>query len=91
MATLAIGICEGEIDDLLTIWADEKIVKLSSINYTLYKGTSTQSVDSTIESYEGVGSTPAYRDLAYIVIVNFPLSIFHCQFFWIATSLRSSQ
>jgi hypothetical protein len=73
-ATFAVGICEGEIDDLSFIWADEKEVRLSKINYTLYKGTETQLADSTIQSYEGADSTPAYRGLAYMVIRDFPLA-----------------
>ena len=42
--------------------------------YRLYKGTEDQNPDPTIESYEGVGSTPAYRGLAYVVIEDFPLA-----------------
>jgi len=73
-ATLAIGICEGEIDELTKIWANETCIKLSEINYTLYKGTSDQNPDPTIQSYDGIEDTPAYRDLAYIVIEDFPLA-----------------
>lgn len=38
--------------------------------FTLYTGTSDQEPDPTIESVEGVGNVPAFRDLAYIVFTN---------------------
>ena len=40
----------------------------------LYKGTTTQTADDTIEAVEGVGSVPAFRGIAYIVLTDFDLS-----------------
>lgn len=77
-ATLAIALCEGEIDDVTRVWADAKAIDPAQlgISYTLYKGSEDQAVDPTIESFQGVGSTPAYRGLAYVVIEDFPLAEF---------------
>ena len=72
--TLAIAICEGEIDDVLRVWADSKLLNPDDGVFRLYKGTETQTADSLIESIEGVGATPAYRGLAYVVIEDFPLA-----------------
>ena len=71
--TLAIAICEGPIDDVVRIYADAKILddsllQASQGKYTVYNGTETQSPDPVIESFEGAGSVPAYRGLAYVVI-----------------------
>jgi Putative phage tail protein len=41
-----------------------------------YSGGSTQTVDPTIQAAEGVDSTPAMRDLCYMVLNNFPLADF---------------
>lgn len=55
--SVAIAICEGEIDELLRIWADSKLLDLSQGTYRIYKGSETQLPDSYIESFEGVGAT----------------------------------
>lgn len=74
--TLAIAICEGEILRVDRIWADAKLLDLSQGTYRIYKGSETQLPDTLIESIEGVGATPAYRGLAYIVIEDFPMAAF---------------
>ncbi len=74
--TLAIAICEGEIARVDRVWADAKLLDLSQGTYRVYKGSETQLPDALIESYKGVGATPAYRGLAYVVIEDFPLSDF---------------
>lgn len=38
--------------------------------FTLYIGTADQAPDPTIESVEGIGNVPAFRDLAYVVYPN---------------------
>ncbi len=75
-ATLAIAVCEGPIDDIYRVWADAAPINPKQLTYRLYKGTETQTPDPTIESYEGVGLTPAYRGLAYVVVEDFPLADF---------------
>jgi hypothetical protein len=74
--TLAIAVCEGEIARINRVWADSKLLDFSQGTYRMYKGSETQLPDPLIESYEGVGRTPAYRGLAYIVIEDFPLADF---------------
>lgn len=75
-ATLAVAICEGEITRINRIWADAKLLNLSQGNYRIYKGSETQLPDPLIESFEGVGKTPAYRGLAYVVVEDFPIGDF---------------
>lgn len=72
--SLAIAICEGEIDDIVRVWADAEMIDPSLGEYRLYKGTETQEPDPFIESFEGIDKTPAYRGLAYVVIEDFPLA-----------------
>ncbi len=74
--TLAIAICEGEIARVERVWADAELLDLSQGVYRIYTGDEAQLPDSLIESYEGVGSTPAYRGLAYVVIEDFPMGDF---------------
>lgn len=75
-ATVAIAICEGEITRISRVWADAKLLDLSQGTYRLYRGTNDQLPDPLIESFEGVGNTPAYRGLAYVVIEDFPIGDF---------------
>jgi hypothetical protein len=75
-ASLAIAICEGEVDEVLRVWADSKLLDLSQGTYRIYKGSESQLPDSYIESFEGVGNTPAYRGLSYVVVEDFPLEPF---------------
>jgi hypothetical protein len=74
--TLAIAICEGEITRINRVWADAKLLDLSQGTYRVYRGTEGQLPDPLIESFEGVGATPAYRGLAYVVIEDFPIGDF---------------
>lgn len=72
--TLAIAICEGEIDEIVRVWADAAVIDPTQGVYRVYKGSETQNPDPYIESILGVGKTPAYRGLAYVVIEDFPLA-----------------
>ncbi len=74
--TLAIAICEGEITSIDRVWADAELLDLSQGTYRIYTGGETQMPDPLIESYEGVGTTPAYRGMAYVVIEDFPMGDF---------------
>lgn len=75
-ATIAVAICEGEITRINRIWADAKLLNLSQGTYRIYKGTETQLPDPLIESFQGVGQTPAYRGMAYVVVEDFPIGDF---------------
>ena len=45
-------------------------------SFTFYTGTTTQTADPLIESYEGTGEVPAYRSTAYVVIERLQLGDF---------------
>ena len=71
--TLAIGICEGPVDQVLRIWADAKQLDLSQYTVRIYNGDESQSPDTLIQSIEGVNNTPAFRGLAYVMFEDFQL------------------
>lgn len=86
---LAVGLCEGEIIGIRRIWADQKLIYdsgsddiatiFASFNkggerMRFYPGSETQLPDPTIEAALGVGSTPAFRGLAYVTFTDFDLS-----------------
>lgn len=73
-ASMAIAICEGEITRVERIYADSKLLDLSQYTLRIYRGGESQLPDPLIEGFEGVGNTPAYRGLAYVVFENFPLA-----------------
>lgn len=75
-ATVAIAICEGEIASLNRVWADSQLLDMSQGVYRIYYGDEAQLPDPLIESYQGVGATPAYRGMAYVVIEDFPIGDF---------------
>ncbi|MFZ4124579.1 MAG: baseplate megatron protein TIM-barrel domain-containing protein [Rickettsiales bacterium] len=74
--TLAIAIGEGPITRMDRVWADSKLLDLSAGTYRIYLGSETQLPDPAMEAIYGVGNTPAYRGLAYVVIEDFPLAAF---------------
>lgn len=75
---------EGVAVDVLRIWADGKLIydqksgssgaRLEDLNFRFYPGDEEQLPDPLIESYVGVGNTPAHRGLAYIVFERMPLA-----------------
>jgi hypothetical protein len=73
---MAIGLCEGPIDAILRIWADGVPLDLTLGTYRIHRGTEDQDPDPYIESIEGVGNTPAYRGLAYVVVERFPIGLY---------------
>jgi GTA TIM-barrel-like domain/Putative phage tail protein len=75
--TCAIAICQGEISGISRIWINGRLAPLSFAKYRLYHGTQSQMPDPLIQHYEGVGKTPAYRGIAYIVIEDFLLVDYH--------------
>jgi hypothetical protein len=72
----AIGICEGTVDKLLEVKADNKTLDLQKYKYRFYNGSKMQNPDPLIEETQGVGKTPAFRNLCYIVFEDFPISDF---------------
>lgn len=89
LADIAIGLCLGEIVGIRKIWINQKLeydlgdaadigTILASFsqggeNMRFYPGSATQLPDPTIEAVKGVGQTPAYRGLAYIVMTDVEL------------------
>ena len=79
--TMAIAICEGEIDEVIRVWADSKVLTediLSSAQgkYNVHFGTEDQMVDDIMAKYLAAGTIPAYRGMAYVVIEDFPLAAY---------------
>lgn len=84
----AAALCEGPIDAVRRVWADNRLVidltennsgqsyKYDAGNYTIYLGTEDQKPNSLIEADLGVGNVPAYRGTAYIVFNELPLADF---------------
>ncbi|MGN7611892.1 phage tail protein [Magnetococcales bacterium HHB-1] len=74
---VAFALCKGSINSVRRIWVDGQIfldpaIKTSS-SIKVYKGSESQQPDPTLEAHFGVGKTPAFRGLAYVVINNFVL------------------
>jgi hypothetical protein len=74
--SLAIAIAEGEIDEILRVWANDKLVDPKQSNYRFYKGDEEQMPDPLIEAHLGYKKTPAFRGIAYVVIEDLPLHEF---------------
>lgn len=75
---LAILLCKGPITGVTRVWANNKLIvdgrtEEKPLIGTLYLGSADQLPDPTIEGAEGVGTVPAYRGLAYIVVTDFDL------------------
>lgn len=84
-ANFAIGLCEGETDEILRIWANNAIIydvtkegqtQGANLRFRYYRGTEDQLPDGLIQSSEGLFNTPAFRGLAYIVFEDLPLADF---------------
>lgn len=74
--SLAIAICEGEVDEILRVWADDQLMDPKKWNYRFYLGSEDQMPDHLMEASQGIGNTPAYRGLCYVVIENLALHNF---------------
>lgn len=73
-ASFALGLCQGEIDNIGIVWANNKLIDISQYQYNLYLGSETQMPDQIIS--KNMGDTPAFRGLAYIVFDRLPLEDF---------------
>lgn len=73
------AVCFGEGTPRMSlgrVWADGNELDLSKHDWEFYPGGPNQLPDDYIESIEGVGNTPAYRGLCYIVFKDMDLSSF---------------
>lgn len=81
-SSFAIGISGRPIQSIGRIWADGKLLRDSDGTMavpgttTLYSGAENQMPDPVIEGHEGVGDTPAFRGLAYLVFERLALADF---------------
>ena len=74
--SLAVALCEGEIQRVGRIWADGIEIAPAEMNLRVHRGTEDQQPDSLIEAVEGAGNAPAYRGTAYVVIEDLELSAY---------------
>lgn len=84
-ASFAIALSEGIVNRVRKVWANNKLIydadapapDVPSALYEamrVYPGNFTQTPDPTVESYVGVGQTPAYRGTAYVVFQDLQLA-----------------
>lgn len=79
VASLAVALSSRPVISVGRIWADGREIRNSDgvfthpVTFRLHRGLPGQSPDPLIMAFEGAGSTPAYQDLAYIVLEDFPL------------------
>lgn len=79
--SLAIAICEGEVEEIIRIWADGKLLtdellRRDNGKFNIYLGSEQQLPDSIIGKYKAAGSYPAYRGLCYVVFDDLSLEQF---------------
>lgn len=79
--TIAIGVCEGPISSIQTIWADGKVVYDNGVfdarylDLDIYNGTQT-TVDTDLEALAGAGEMQAHIGIAYVKIKSLQLADF---------------
>ncbi|WP_342270467.1 baseplate multidomain protein megatron [Rickettsia endosymbiont of Orchestes rusci] len=79
--SLAIAICEGEIEEIVRIWADgtlitEAMLRSSNGKFNVHLGTEEQLPDDIIGKHKPANTYPAYRGLCYVVFEDLPLAEF---------------
>lgn len=74
--SLAIALCQGEVQCLGRIWADGIEIAVGQMDMRFYPGDQAQLPDPKIEAVEGIGNAPNYRGIAYVVIEDLDLSRF---------------
>lgn len=76
-ASFAVSVCIGPVDKILKIYFNEEEIDERLYNIRIYTGKETQMPDPLIEKHLGVGKTPAFRDLCYIVVEDLDIAMFH--------------
>lgn len=75
--SFAIALCEGSARTTLgRVWSDGNELDLTKYTVRFYNGALDQDPDGFIETIEGVGNTPAYRGICYMVFEDMPLEEF---------------
>ncbi|MFC0634895.1 baseplate multidomain protein megatron [Brevundimonas balnearis] len=72
--SFAVALCEGPIDGVGRIWADNQPMDLTGVTMRVHRGTEDQTPDPLIAAVEG--QAPAYRGIAYLVFEDLPLADF---------------
>ncbi|MBS0236671.1 MAG: glycoside hydrolase TIM-barrel-like domain-containing protein [Proteobacteria bacterium] len=72
--SLAIAVAEGPISSIYRIWVDDMLFDAQTAVVRIYSGNEEQKPDPLIEKVQGVGQTPAYRGLAYVVLEDLDLT-----------------
>jgi hypothetical protein len=81
-ASFAVAFCEGEVQGVKRIWADDKLIYEDGElvegfgEITIYLGDETQVADPLIEADKGVGNVSAHRGICYVVFEEMPLDKF---------------
>lgn len=86
-ASFAVAVCRGSVESIRRIWAEDVLIFDATAEtptahaLTIYNGSArvypsagAQNPDPVVEAVEGVGSTPAYRGLCYVVFEELDLS-----------------
>lgn len=74
--SLAVALCEGQIDGVGRIWADGTEIAPADLTMRVYPGDDAQLPDPKMEAVEGAGAVPAYRGTAYVVFEDLDLAPF---------------
>ncbi|MGV6839078.1 MAG: baseplate multidomain protein megatron [Planktomarina sp.] len=74
--SLAVAVCEGQINRIGRIWADGQEIATADLTMRVYPGSRTQLPDPKIEAVQGTGNAPAFRGTAYVVFEDLPLAQF---------------
>jgi len=75
----AIGVCEGPVEAIEKIWADDKLIYNGADtsayeSLSIHLGGANQTTDTLLESLLGASNVPAYRGLCYVVIESLKLA-----------------
>lgn len=84
--SFAVGLCQGEANKVLRIWADTKLIydvtgenkldiSVDDLDFRFYTGSETQMPDPHVMAKIG-DDAPAYRGLCYIMFEDLPLEDF---------------
>jgi len=74
--SLALALCEGEITRVGRVWADGVEIAPDDVAMRVYTGAADQLPDPKIEAVEGIGTVPAYRGTAYVVLEDLDITRF---------------
>ena len=72
--SLAIALCDGQIDGVGRIWAEGVEIDRDAVVLRIHTGAEDQLPDPAIEAIEGQGQVPAYRGTAYVVFEDLDLT-----------------